>query len=421
MNILIVGNGAREHAIAWKLFQSPQVDDLFIAPGNAGTLALGKNLPIDVLDFDGIYHAVQSNKVGLVVIGPEIPLAGGLADHLTFHNVPVFGPSKRAAELESSKAFAKMTMQKYGIPCAQSETFNDYDQAVKYVEGLSAPPVVKADGLAAGKGVTVPETKEEALAAIKTAMVDGYFGEAGKKVVLEERLQGKEASVFAITDGKTVLTTVPACDYKRVNDGDDGPNTGGMGCYSPPEFLDPALLAKVTETVLKPAIAGMAKEGRIYRGVLYAGLMVNNGDVKVIEFNCRFGDPEAQVILPRLQSDLLDIFLGVANHALGKVTPIWRPQACVGVVMASGGYPGAFKRGYPIKGLEYVDSDVPVFHAGTKVKDGHPVTDGGRVLTVSALGATIAEARERAYSNVQRITFQDAHYRKDIALRAVKA
>jgi phosphoribosylamine--glycine ligase len=422
MNILIVGNGGREHAIGWKVYNSPQVHDIYFAPGNGGTSHLGKNLPIDVWDFDAMLKAVQSHNIGLIVVGPEVPLENGIVDYFSSpsHVVPIFGPMKRAAQLESSKAYAKMIMRKYGIPMAQGETFDSYDAAVKYVESLSAPPVVKADGLAAGKGVTVPETKEEALAAIKKAMVDGYFGDAGKRVVLEERLQGKEASVFAITDGSTVLTTVPACDYKRVNDGDDGPNTGGIGCYSPPEFLDQAMLDKITETVLKPTIQGMAKEGHPYRGVLYAGLMVNGADVKVIEFNCRFGDPEAQVILPRLQTDIVDILIGVTERTLHKVTPNWLPKACVGVVMTSGGYPGAFKKGYPITGLKDVDPDVLVFHAGTKLKEGVPVTDGGRVLTVSALGKDMAEARGQAYSNVKRIKFQDAHYRTDIALRAVK-
>ncbi|MBM4405909.1 MAG: phosphoribosylamine--glycine ligase [Chloroflexi bacterium] len=421
MNILIVGSGGREHAIGWKVYNSPQVHDLYFAPGNGGTSHLGKNLPIDVWDFDAMLKAVQANNIGLIVVGPEVPLESGIVDYFSSpaHTVPIFGPTKRAAQLESSKAYAKMIMRKYGVPTAHNESFESYDAAVKYVEGLASPPVVKADGLAAGKGVTVPATKEEALAAIKLAMVDGYFGDAGKRVVLEEHLQGKEASLFAITDGKTVLTTVSACDYKRVNDNDDGPNTGGMGCYSPPEFLDKAMLDRITETVLKPTIQGMEKEGRPYRGVLYAGLMVNGTDVKVIEFNCRFGDPEAQVILPRLQTDIVDIFVGVAERTLHKVTPNWHPKPCVGVVMASGGYPGAFKKGYPITGLQDVDPDVMVFHAGTKLKDGRLVTDGGRVLIVSALGKDMAEAREQAYSNVKRIKFQDAHYRTDIALRAI--
>ncbi|MEE9286238.1 MAG: phosphoribosylamine--glycine ligase [Dehalococcoidia bacterium] len=419
MKVLVVGSGAREHAIAWKLAQSHRVDAIYVAPGNAGTATLGSNLAIATEDFAGLTEAVKAHRIDLVVVGPEGPLAAGIVDEFQTRGVPVFGPYQRAAELEGSKAFAKELMRKCGVPCAEGETFDSFEAARAYIQRQPRPPVVKADGLAAGKGVTVPESQAEALAAVEAAMVKGVFGEAGRRVVLEERLAGVEASVFAFTDGKTVLTTVPACDYKRAQDGDQGPNTGGMGSYSPPEFFHPELVRQIDETVLKPTVRAMNREGRPYTGVLYAGLMVNEGSARVLEFNCRLGDPETQVILPRMKSDLLDVIEAAIAGRLAQVKIEWDPRPCVGVVMASGGYPGEYRKGYPIAGLGDVDPDVTVFHAGTRLVDGRVVTDGGRVLTVAALGNDLAEARARAYDNVQRIRFQDAHYRSDIALRAI--
>ena len=420
LNVLVVGSGAREHAIAWKLAASPRVKRVLAAPGNAGTAALGQNLALDAGDFEGLAKAVEANGVDLVVVGPEGPLAAGIVDFFEKRSIPAFGPNRRAAEIEGSKTFAKDLMVKHRIPCAASETFDNFEQAKSYVLGLDRSPVIKADGLAAGKGVTVAETKEEAVQAVETAMVEGAFGDAGRMVLVEERLRGVEASVFAFTDGETVLTTIPACDYKRVCDGDSGPNTGGMGSYGPPEFLDEAMVRRVDETILTPTVLAMAKEGRPFKGVLYAGLMLDEGGPKVLEFNCRLGDPETQVILPRLKIDLLDVIEGVVNGRLARVELQWAQEACVGVVMASGGYPGSYRTGHPIGGLDKLDDGVMVFHAGTRREGSQVLTDGGRVLTVSALGSDLREARDRAYANVQRITFDGAHYRRDIARRAIE-
>ena len=392
-----------------------------MAPGNAGTASLGENLPIRGEDFAGLAEAVKAEGIDLIVVGPEAPLAAGIVDFFEQRGVPIFGPSQRAALIESSKVFAKALMRRHGIPCAESESFDSFEAARAYVEGLSQPPVVKADGLAAGKGVTVAGSLGEALAALEETMVKGAFGEAGRRVVVEERLEGREASVFAFTDGETVLDTVPACDYKRALDSDQGSNTGGMGGYSPSEFLDEGMLQRIKDTVLYPAVRAMAQEGRPYRGVLYVGLILGEGGPRVLEFNCRLGDPETQVILPRMRSDLLEVIEAVLTGRLAQVRIDWGEQACVGVVMASGGYPGPYRTGYPILGLETVDPEVTVFHAGTRLAGELPVTNGGRVLTVVAPGKDIGTARERAYDNLRRISFQDAHYRRDIALRAVHA
>ncbi|MBI3744456.1 MAG: phosphoribosylamine--glycine ligase [Chloroflexi bacterium] len=420
MKVLVIGSGAREHALAWKLSKSPRVKAVYAAPGNAGTALLGENLPVAGEDLRGLSDAVQAKHIDLVVVGPEGPLAAGAVDHFRKLGVPVFGPSQKAAQLESSKAFAKGIMRKYGIPCARGETFESFDAAKKFVEAAPKPPVVKADGLAAGKGVMVPATKQEAIAALQDAMVKGIFGPAGKRVVLEECLDGVEASVFAFSDGEHVMTTIPACDYKRVNDGDQGPNTVGMGSYSPPEFLSDDMIKRIHERVMVATVRAMASEGIPYTGVLYAGLMVSKDDFKVIEFNSRLGDPETQVILPRLESDLLDVIEAVIAGRLDRVSMKWTSQPCVGVVMASGGYPGNYVKGKPISGLDDVDDDVQVFHAGTKLQGGVPVTDGGRVLTVSAIGKDMRGAMAKAYDNVRRIRFEGAHYRKDIALRVVQ-
>jgi phosphoribosylamine--glycine ligase len=362
--------------------------------------------------------AVQHKKIDLVVVGPEQPLAEGIVDYFESIGIPIFGPCKEAAEIESSKAFAESLMKKYGIPRAKSVTFTNYQQAREYVIKQKPPIVVKADGLAAGKGVVVAPTAEEALTALTDFMQAKKLGASGEKVNIQEFLTGREMSNFIFTDGTTVLPFISACDYKRVFDRDQGPNTGGMGSYSPPVFFSHVLEKKVFETIMEPAVKAMAQEGRPYRGVLYGGLMVNNSDVKVFEFNSRLGDPEAQVILPRLKTDLLDIIMAVIKGKLGQVKIECTNDACVGVAMASGGYPGSYKTGLPISGLLDVDKDVMVFHAGTKIGSTpwEVLTNGGRVLTVAALGKTIAEARAKVYDNISRIQFEGAHYRKDIAL-----
>jgi len=334
--------------------------------------------------------------------------------------MPVFGPTKSAARIESSKVFARALMQKYGIPCPGGTAFSSYDEAREYIKSQTPPVVVKADGLAAGKGVTVVSSTEEALTALSEIMESRAFGDAGSSVVVEECLTGQEVSLLAFTDGRTVVPMVPACDYKRLLDGDRGPNTGGMGSYSPAGFFDAKLTQMVTRTILEPAVKALAAEGATYKGVLYAGLMVTAGGPKVLEFNARFGDPEAQVILPRLRTDLLDIMLAVIHNRLDKMDIRWSGDACVGVVMASGGYPDSYKTGFPISGLDSLDDDMLVFHAGTKHgEDSRIRTDGGRVLTAAARGKNLAEARARAYRNVPRIHFEGCQYRSDIAAREV--
>jgi phosphoribosylamine---glycine ligase len=418
MKVLVVGNGAREHAITWKLAQSPKIKELFTAPGNAGTARIAQNLDIAANDIKSLGKAAQQKNIDLVVVGPEVPLAEGLVDHLESIGIPAFGASKLAAEIESSKVFSKALMQKYNIPCAKSVSFSDYAQAKEYVQKQKPPIVIKADGLAAGKGVVVALKMEEALAALTEFMQDKKLGAAANQVLVEDFLPGREMSYFAFSDGMNVLPMVSACDYKRVNDGDKGPNTGGMGSYSPPVFDSPALQKQVMDTIMVPTIKAMAQEGRQYRSVLYGGLMVNNGKASVVEFNARFGDPETQVIMPRLKTDLLDIIMAVVKGKLNQIKIEVSEKACVGVVMASGGYPGNYKTGLPISGLLDVDSDVMVFHAGTKIgaTPWEVLTNGGRVLTVVAMGKTIAEAREKVYNNVSRIHFEGCHYRKDIAL-----
>jgi len=353
----------------------------------------------------------------LVVVGPEAPLADGIVDRFQGIDIPIFGPTKAATQIESSKVFAKELMQKYKIPCARSVSFSAYAQAKKYIQRQQPSLVVKADGLAAGKGVTVAESIPQALEALATIMEAKAFGAAGDRVVIEERLSGREMSAFAFTDGKTVVPMAAARDYKPVFDGDNGPNTGGMGSYSPPHFYKPPLAKKVMEIIMDPAAKAMYKEKRLYKGVLYGGLMITNEGPKVLEFNARFGDPESQVTLPLLKTDLVDILLAVINGNLNQVNVEWSEDACVGVVMASAGYPSKYKTGFPITGLDNLDKDILVFHAGTKI-DLEPeqvLTNGGRVLTVVAMGKTTAEAREKVYLNLSRIHFEGCHYRRDIA------
>ncbi|MDO8611645.1 MAG: phosphoribosylamine--glycine ligase [Dehalococcoidia bacterium] len=423
MNVLLVGSGAREHAIAWKLRQSPALTDLFVAPGNAGTATLGTNLPLNAADLEGLARAARENHCQLVVVGPEEPLARGLVDRLAVEGIAAFGPSRAAARIESSKAFAKELMQRHGIATARTAVFSNRTDARNYVEALSAAPVVKADGLAAGKGAIVCDTRAQALQAIDLMMgEEAAFGEAGRTVVIEERLEGREVSAHAFSDGRTTAAMPFSCDYKRALDGDEGLNTGGMGAYSPPGWLDGETAAAINRDVTLAAVAAMAAEGLPYRGVLYPGIMVTADGPRVLEFNCRLGDPEAQVLLPRLKTDLLEVCLAVVNNRLHELQIEWSEQACAGVVLASGGYPEEYATGFPIAGLGQVESDVLVFHAGTALtEDGGVVTSGGRVLTVAALGESLSEARAKVYRNVQRIHFSRRHYRSDIAAPAQAA
>ncbi len=415
MRVLLVGSGAREHTIAWKLTQSPLLSQLFVAPGNAGTASVAENLPIAANDIEALAAAARDRRIDLVVVGPEEPLAHGLVDRLAVVGIPAFGPSRAAAEIESSKVFSKGLMKRHGIPTAAFGTFDSFDQAAAFIRAQQRPLVVKADGLAAGKGAVVTTSTDEALAALEEMMVRGAFGDAGRRVVVEERLQGPEVTAHAFTDGRGVVSMPLSCDHKPVFDGDRGPNTGGMGAYSPPGWLDPATEEWIAEHVTRATVQAMLEEGRPYRGVLYPGILVTDKGPQVLEYNCRFGDPETQVLLPRLKTDLLEVLLAVVNNRLEGTLVEWSDEACVAVAMASGGYPGSYETGFPIEGLDEVDPDVQVFHAGTKRReDGAVVTAGGRVLTVVATGATLAEAREKAYRNVERIRFQGVHYRRDI-------
>ena len=412
--MLVIVGGAREHTLAWKIAQSPSVEELYVAPGNAGTGFIAKNLDIKPAEIESLAQAARERRIDLTVVGPEAPLAAGIVDLFQARGIPVFGPSKEAARIESSKVFAQGLMQKYGIPCARSRSFSSFAEAKDYVNNQQTPIVIKADGLAAGKGSIVAGSTAEALAALSDIMEKRIFGEAGDQVLVEECLQGKEVSLLAFSDGKTVVPMVPACDYKRAYDGDEGPNTGGMGSYSPPGFFGAEMINMVRDTILEPTVRAMAKEGKPYKGVLYAGLMLTEEGPKALEFNARFGDPESQVMLPLLRSDLVEIIVAVLDERLDRAQIEWRDEACVGVVMASGGYPASYKTGFPIKGLDKVDDDVLVFHAGTRESDGMIYTDGGRVLTVAATGETISEAGDRVYSNIGRIDFEGCHYRHDI-------
>lgn len=424
MKILLIGSGGREHALAWKLAQSEKVETILAAPGNPGIALLPKCqcINLDVEDLNGVANFAEEQSVDLTVVGPEAPLVAGLADVFKSRGLPVFGPSKAAAQLEGSKAFSKEIMAKYNIPTAFFKVCEDIDTAKAYVKEKGAPIVVKADGLAAGKGVVVAMTEQEALDAIDDMMGDHKFGAAGARVVLEEFMEGEEASLLAFTDGKTVVPMIASQDHKRVFDGDEGPNTGGMGTYAPAPVMTDVLRLKATEKVLKPVVAAMAAEGIPYQGCLYAGLMIKGDSVKVVEFNCRFGDPETQVVLPLLDGDLAEIMLACATGTLDQVDFGWYDRAAVCVVMASGGYPESYEKGKEITGLEaaQADSSVVVFHAGTKEADGKIVTSGGRVLGVTAFDANIKAARDRAYNAVEKIKFDKVFYRKDIAWRALK-
>ena len=418
MKILVVGGGGREHTLVWKIAQSPKVEKVFAAPGNGGTAAIAENLNLRPTDIEGLGQAAKEEGVDLVVVGPEAPLASGIVDHFDRLGILVFGPTKAATQIESSKVFARNLMEKYGIPCPKGGTFSAYSKAHEYLQRHRAPVVVKADGLAAGKGVIIAGSLDEADKAIADIMETRVFGSAGERVLIDEYISGQEVSLIAFTDGKTVSPMVPACDYKKIGDNDEGPNTGGMGSYSPPGFFSAEMAQKATNDILLPTVKAMAKEGFLYKGVLYAGLMIVDGEPVVLEFNARFGDPETQVILPLLKTDLVDILMAVVQGSLDRQKIEWSPEACVGVVMASGGYPGRYDTGFAIQGTDGVDKDVLVFHAGTKSGSDRVIyTDGGRVLAVVGVGRDMADARERVYRNITSIHFQGCYYRKDIALR----
>ena len=393
------------------------MDDIYAAPGNAGTAQIARNLDIKPTNIEALVKAARENRIDLTVVGPEAPLTAGIVDSFQSRGMAVFGPTRAAAQIESSKIFAKSLMEKYGIPCARSASFTSFAAAREYLQQQRPPMVVKADGLAAGKGVVVAQSIEEAISALSDFMEAKELGAAGDSVLIEECLTGREMSTFVFTDSTTVAPMVPACDYKRIYDGDRGPNTGGMGSYSPPPFLNAGLAQTISDTVMKPVVRAMSAEGRPYKGVLYGGLMISGDSLKVLEFNARFGDPETQVVLPRLKTDLLDIMEAVVNDRLASVSIEWSDDACVCVVMASGGYPGSYETGFPVSGLDEIDKDVMVFHAGTVpgAKPGEVLTSGGRVLTVAARGGTLAEARAKVYANVPRIKFKGCQYRKDIA------
>ncbi len=422
MRIAVIGSGGREHALLEALAANPDVEQVFVLPGNAGTAALAHNVTgIAITDGAAVAAFVEREGVDLTVIGPEAPLVAGVADHLQERGMAVFGPTAAAARIEGSKAFAKEVMAAAGVPTARAETFTDLAAAVTALDRFGPPWVIKADGLAAGKGVTVTRDHATAKAALEAALIGRVHGEAGDTVLLEEYLEGPEASLFAFSDGRTVVPLAPARDYKRVGDGDQGPNTGGMGAYSPlPDFSD-ALLAEVCHTILEPTVTELAARGISYRGLLYAGLALTPAGPKVIEFNCRFGDPETQVVLPRLAADLTDMLWSTAEGVLAGHKAIWDPRACVTVVLAAGGYPGAYRRGLPISGLGEAAAlpGVRLFHAGTSSdRSGEVRTDGGRVLAVTALDDDLAGARTRAYAAAELIHFEGVHYRRDIAANA---
>lgn len=423
MNVLIVGNGGREHALAWKIGQSPRADRVFVAPGNAGTDLDGENVAIQANDFPALIRFAKENDVGLCVVGPEAPLAAGIVDAFEESGLRAFGPRRAAAELERSKVFCKNLLRHADVPSADFQTFNNADDAITFLKDREdVPIVVKADGLAAGKGVVVCRGRDEAIAAVEQIARQKLFGAAGDRLVIEERLDGQEASVLAITDGQTILTLQPAQDHKPAFDGDQGPNTGGMGAYCPASLVDETTLHWIEEHVLVPTVHAMKRDRRPFRGVLYAGLMMTKQGPKVLEYNVRFGDPECQPLLMRLKTDLLDVLEATVEGRLDQLGGLeWDPRPAVCVVMASQGYPGEYKKGFPIRGLGDADQlpDVKVFHAGTTVSnEGDVVTAGGRVLNVTALGDSIAKAKLNAYRAVKCIRWPGAWCRKDISDKA---
>jgi phosphoribosylamine--glycine ligase len=422
MNVLLVGGGGREHAIAWKLSQSKKISRLYIAPGNPGTAQVGTNVDISDTDADGLLQFARDHQIDFAVIGPEDPLAGGLVDRLAAEGIKAFGPSKEAAQLEADKAFSKHIMRANSIPTAESRVFTDFEDAKAYIASRDEPVVIKAAGLAKGKGVFVCDDPADGILAAEKIMVNRIFGSAGSKVIVEDKLLGQEASILAFVDGRSIYVMESAQDHKPIGDGDTGPNTGGMGAYSPAPVVTDALMDQIIREILVPTVDGMNRNDTPYKGVLYAGLMITQGGPRVLEYNVRFGDPETQPILMRMKSDLLEVMTAVCDGRLSEAEIQWDPRPAVCVVMASGGYPDAYEKGKEITGLDAAGrmKDVMVFHAGTARKDGKIVTSGGRVLGVTAMGDTIAAAKARAYEAVDQIHFEGAYCRRDIADKALR-
>ena len=422
MKVLVIGSGGREHTLAWKITQSPKVSQIYCAPGNAGISKLARCINIDADNIEKLVDFAKKEKIDLTVVGPELPLSKGIVNEFNKQGLRIFGPSKEATEIESSKVFSKYLMKKYNIPTANYEVFKNSGKALDYIKQQTFPLAIKADGLAAGKGVFIVKDIDQARDALDELMKKKKFGEAGRQVVIEEFLEGEEISILAFCDGKTIMPMVSSQDHKKIFDNDQGPNTGGMGAYSPVPFYPNEFKKTVLEEILKPTVKGLQSEGREYRGVLYAGLVLTKEGPKVLEFNARFGDPETQVVLPRLKTDLIDILNAVIEGSLHKINIEWNNNFAVCVVVASGGYPGKYRKGKVISGLERLEKmkDIIAFHAGTKFQDGEIVTSGGRVLGVTAWDNTISKAKERAYKGVKEIYFEDMYYRKDIAVKAIK-
>ena len=418
MKVAVLGNGGREHALVWKLSQSERIKELFCVPGNPGIAQLAKCVPLPLHDHQNLIHWANKEGISLTIVGPEDPLSNGIVDSFQAAGLKIYGPNQKAAQLESSKTFAKQIMQFYGVPTAKSASFTELCLALRYVEENGAPIVIKADGLAAGKGVTVVTSIGEAEVALRASLEKNRFGEAGSTVLIEEFLDGEEMTLLSFVSGPDYLTMVPSQDHKPVFDGDQGPNTGGMGAYSPVRHLE-KWLPEIEKTIIEPMVKGLQQEDIDFQGILYTGLMITEDGPKVVEFNVRFGDPEAQVILPRLQNDLLEILEASTEGNLSAVKLTWKQDACVCVIAASGGYPGQYKTGFPISGLNAAVDEM-VFHAGTKIVGTNLVTNGGRVLNVSSLGESLAQARSRAYERLQNIHFEDLHYRTDIASKALQ-
>lgn len=424
MNILVIGSGGREHSLAWKALQSPQAETVFVAPGNAGTAREPglSNVALDPMDFEALADFAEANAVGLTLVGPEAPLVAGVVDYFRQRGLACFGPSKAAAQLEGSKSFTKDFLKRHGIPTASYETFTDVEQARAYIRAQGAPIVIKADGLAAGKGVVVAMTEAEAAAAVDDMLAGNKFGDAGHRVVIEGFLAGEEASFIAMVDGKNILPMATSQDHKARDDGDQGPNTGGMGAYSPAPVVSDEIYARVMDEIIRPTVAGMAADGNTYTGFLYAGLMISpSGAIDVVEFNCRFGDPEAQPVMMRLQSDLVEHCLAAVNGTLDTQSAQWDSRRAVGVVLAAGGYPEAYASGAAISGLDAApdSAETKVFHAGTKLDGDEVVTSGGRVLCAVALGDSVAQAQASAYELARGIEWENVYFRQDIGYRAI--
>ena len=415
MDVLIIGGGGREHAIALSVKKNIAVENIYIAPGNGGTSSVGVNVDIEEDNIESLLKFALDSNIDLTIVGPEYPLSLGIVDTFENHNLNIFGPSKQASKIESSKSFSKDLMSRHNVDTARSATFEDAEKALGYISTQDYPLVVKADGLAAGKGVYICENFSEALTAVNDLLVEKIFGSSGHTIIVEEFLDGWEVSVFTFTDGTTYSNIVGACDHKRIGDGNTGPNTGGMGAYSPPQQWTTELIKKITSNVIEPIVEGMRDEGNPYKGVLFIGLMITKTGPKVLEFNCRLGDPETQVILPLLETDLVAIIQSCIEGNLETQNVLWQDKAAACVVMASGGYPGQYETGFIIKGLKDIEPAAEIYHAGTKIdSNGRTVTDGGRVLSVSALANTVEEARDKVYENINRIEFENSYKREDI-------